>query len=270
MLFDIRDQQKARDTLLRITGVPFDVWERETNHRNERFKYDDDFVDYVIQRHGCYNVRYEDLEFVFSHLTSSDNNCDSIKRHGIVDLREAYETTDSEIRQFLDKHRVYIDTDLAILSYKSREYSISYGRHSLLDSEEEQLCKKIGYRLYRDFCVCGFLSIDESRPYLTRIDQKPEFLMDIGNLIGKAIDQEWACTHHSYEVIAKVPSSNVVCESEQPTDKGKLLCYLCFAFNNAIENISQNVLLCKDGISIPPQDIVEVMPFTGWDEEDSE
>ena len=79
MLFDIRDQQKARDTLLRITGVPFDVWERETNHRNERFKYDDDFVDYVIQRHGCYNVRYEDLEFVFSHLTSSDNNCDSMK-----------------------------------------------------------------------------------------------------------------------------------------------------------------------------------------------
>lgn len=183
---------------------------------------------------------------------------------GSLSLYDASVLEHSELKEFLVGHGIEIDPELAVLRYRGREYSISAERWSLLDSEEVQNCNRIGYRLYSDYCVCGFLSIDPKRPYLTRVDEKPEILIDIGNLIRKAIDQEWALTHQSYEIVAKVEGRKIRCDSEQPTDKGKLLCYLTYAFFNAFGDQDERLLLCQDGVKIPPDDILEIKPFLLW------
>ncbi len=264
MRFDIRNQQLAQETLYRITSVPYPKWKEETDSNYNRFEYVEDFLENVIEKHGRINCSYDQLEFVFSHLTSSANECKSIRECGLQDLSDVCAFEHSELIEFLLCYGIEISPESALLRYGGREYDISVGRFSPLDSEEVQKCKRIGYRLYSDYCVCGFLSIDPNRPYLTRVDKQPEILIDIGDLIGKALDQKWAFTHQSYEVVAKVDSIKVRCDSEQPTDKGKLLCYLSYAFWNALGDQDERLLLCQDGITIPCEDILEIRPFSLW------
>lgn len=122
-------------------------------------------------------------------------------------------------------------------------------------TDEEQALSRIGYRFFKDQCVCGFLSLG-SMAYLTHVEEKPEILIDIGNFIGMDIAGEWTYTHESFAVTAKVRAQDIVREGDD-------LFYTCLAYWNSFD-VSQNVLLCKDGVQIPPEEILNIEPFTGW------
>ena len=62
--------------------------------------YTDDLVEDVINTYGQIPKNYSD--FVYFHVTTSANDCASIKKYGILDLKQAYLCKEAEIRIFLD------------------------------------------------------------------------------------------------------------------------------------------------------------------------
>ena len=75
-------------------------------------------VEDVIKTYGQLPKNYLDFDFIYFHVTTSANNCASIKKYGILDLKQAYLCKESEIRIFLDQHGVLLEPVQNLLKMK--------------------------------------------------------------------------------------------------------------------------------------------------------
>jgi len=263
MIYDIRTTENAQRTLTNLTGVPISVWERYLDRKLE-YKYIEDLLADVIHTHGYLPRSYKDFEFVYFHITTSANGCASFRKHGILDLKQAYLCQDSELREFLEKHDIYIDLDEKILTHCGKVFDITFKSWPIQGTKAYN-CWSIGRKFYYDYTTCGFLSVWERNPYGGQVHRRPEILMNIDNLLGLKLSQEWMSTHDSYEIVAKVSGENVVyCGNDNQSDKIKVLNYLRKAYDNAFYESSENILLLENHIQIQPSDILEIKPMEHW------
>lgn len=182
-----------------------------------------------------------------------------------MDLRNAYLCKDSELRSFLDTHRIYINIDAETLTYKNSIFNISYFPYAPRFDTEERDCWSIGRKFYFDFTTCGFLSVWERSPYGGQVHRRPEILMDIDNLLNLNLSNEWATTHVPYEVVAKVSGDKIVYDGyDEQSEREKVIYYLTKAYQTAFGDTSEDVLLLKNNIQIPADDIIEIKPLTHW------
>ena len=266
MLFDIHTERAAQQTLLRITGIPVGVWEE--NIRRERdYELQDYFVEAMIEEYGTRQLpkSYVDWEFVYFHVTTSADGCASIRRNGILDLKRAYECGDSELRRFLDSHGVTIDIKKAILIYCGNEYNIYFGKCPWNHESIEYKCWSVGRKFYNDYTTCGFLSAWDRSPYGGQVHRRPEILWDLDELLETRLSDEWERTHSAYEVVAKVSGKNICYPyDDDASEAEKVMAYVVMAYNEALNGSSENILLLKNGVQIPPSDILEVNPLSIW------
>lgn len=219
----------------------------------------------MASTYGVIPNTYEKFEFIYFHVTTSANRCRSIQKHGIMDLRNAYLCKDSELRSFLDTHRIYINIDAETLTYKNSIFNISYFPYAPRFDTEERDCWSIGRKFYFDFTTCGFLSVWERSPYGGQVHRRPEILMDIDNLLNLNLSNEWATTHVPYEVVAKVSGDKIVYDGyDEQSEREKVIYYLTKAYQTAFGDTSEDVLLLKNNIQIPADDIIEIKPLTHW------
>ena len=234
-----------------MTGVTSRIWLSEP----EQYDDTDEHIASIVRRYKGHLVSFSELEFVFFHLTSSNNECLSIRNNGIKDLWNVYNTADSELRLFLQERGIELLPEYSKLIWNEEYYDIGYYGSSLLWTKKEKLANQIGYRFEKDYCVCGFLSLGPSA-YATHVENNPEILLSISDLIGRDIASEWKHINKSYEVTAKVSADKIV-------PAGEALCYATYAYWNMFD-IDQRVLLCKNGVSIPAEDIISIEPFQWW------
>lgn len=139
LIYDIRTSENALSTLVNFTGVVPPIWEKYIQLRSN-YRYDEDLVEDVISKHGHFPTNYETWMFVYFHITTSANKCQSFKTHGIFDLKKSYLCPDSELRQFLDDKGVVIDIDAHSLNYRGQAY--------------DNIIRKIPFRFrYKGSCV---------------------------------------------------------------------------------------------------------------------
>ena len=197
-------------------------------------------------------------------MTTSANQCVSYSQYGFMDLKSAYLSKDSELRLFLDKHDIHIDLEAQILTYNGQYYDISYGPRPRGDKDAVN-CWSVGRKFFYDYTICGFLSVWESAPYGGQVHRRPEILDDIDNLLHLRLSREWERTHIPYEITAKVSGQHIVYDGDDSySEKDKVIDYLTKAYLTAFGEPSEKVLLLKNGIHIPPSDILDIRPLSHW------
>lgn len=160
----------------------------------------------------------------------------------------------------LDAHDIKIDIENRTLCYKAQIYDISYSECPSDERSEAYACWGIGYRFYGDFTTCGFLSTDVKFAYGGNVHFRPEILVDIDELLGTKLSDEWRISHKPYEVVAAIKGMDIRYDSE----RGKNLYYLTRAYENAFELLSQEIILLKNGVQIPPDRIIDIRPLHCW------
>lgn len=269
MIYDVRTKQAASQTFMDLTGITKrDMLENLSrlysyNSRNV-------FIQELIEEYGHIMIRdYTDLTICFSHIATYSDNGDSVKKYGLLDLPSAYRLKDSDLRRFLDAHNIFIDLEDAKLSYvnpmgKSYTYDISYDGKRSLDSAEAI----IGYKFYRDFCLCGWFIIPESLNNYSCIDCCPEIICNIDTLIFgkyKRISIEWTNSHIVYVVNAKINGKDIIYPGNENDDpKDRVMFFISKAFDVMIDGESsetQDCLLTQDGVIIPPKNIISIEKF---------
>lgn len=261
--YDIRNSSVALTTLEQITGVAESVWDENLIHERE-FQYIEDYVEAIVDKHGSFPISYKEFEFVYFHVTTSSNRCESIYQNGILDLRRSYECEESEIRRFLDEQGVFFDIENRKLIYRNEEFDITYGKCPYSGSREYK-CWSIGRKLYYDYTTCGFLSVCERSPYGGQVHLRPEILWDIDNLLHLNLEEKWIQSHKAYEVVATVSGENIVYQGDDDqSDREKVINYITKAYMAAYYNTSEEVLLMKNGVMIPPESILEIRPLSHW------
>ena len=90
--------------------------------------------------------------------------------------------------------------------------------------------------------------------------------MNIDNLLNTKLSQQWAKTHKLYEIIARVSGENIVFDGyDETSEKEKVIRYLTLAYYIAFGEPSEEVLLLKNHIQVPPSDILEITPMQCWE-----
>ena len=94
---------------------------------------------------------------------------------------------------------------------------------------------------------------------------RPEILWDIDNLLRLDLSGDWEQSHCPYEITAHVKGSDIVFDGdEDQSDKDKVLMYLTMAYDTAFGEPFEHVLLMKNGVQIPPTNIIEIKPLSCW------
>lgn len=262
LIYNITDKECSLQTLENLTGFKKECWEHYTFEAKVMEKDIDKAIDDIIERFNL-NIDFkpEDMICVLQQITTSANGCENIKEHGLTDLVTTYSDLKSELRGFLEEQQVYIDLENKQLFYQdecvgSIRYS-DYNYSSDFHSKKHYLWS-VGRKFYYDFCVCGFYSFDHEHPYGGNVHERPEIIFNISQLIKKRIDNIWRDTHKCYVVTFKVPFNSV--HNDFEGDIQKTLLY--FAFKNAMyDEMGENIVLVKNGIQIPPEDIVSIERF---------
>lgn len=263
-VYDIRTSENALSTLVNLTGVVPPIWEKNLPRQNE-YRYDDDLVRDIILEHGYFPENYENWIFIYFHVTTSANQCNSFKKHGILDLIHSYQCDDSELRGFLNAHGIIIDIGNHSLGYREKIYDISFGECPSRADEKAYACWSIGRKFYYDYTTCGFLSVWESSPYGGYVHCRPEILADIDNLLNLTLSQEWQISHKPYEIVASTRGIDIVYDGDDScTDREKVLNYLTRAYTTAFGAPSEEIVLLKNGVQIPPDRIIDIAPLTFW------
>ncbi len=102
MYFDIRDENKAVQTLANLTGVDSQFWIAEKIKNQDRGDYTDEYEDIerVIMDNNGHFPELKDIEIIITHITTSNDNCSAIKENGLLNLKETYKTEGSDLRKF--------------------------------------------------------------------------------------------------------------------------------------------------------------------------
>ena len=89
--------------------------------------------------------------------------------------------------------------------------------------------------------------------------------MDIDNLLGLNLSVEWQSMCKPFEVVAKVSGENIIYPyDEGDSEEDKVLYYLAKAFENYFGEPHEEIVLLKNNIQIPPQDVLEIKPLVCW------
>lgn len=266
--YDIRTSKHAQKTLSSLTSIPITVW-KQYLYKERQFDYPEDFVEDMIERYGKIPSSYKDFEFIYFHVTTSANDCVSIRKHGILDLKQSYLCSDSELKTFLEKHNIQINLDKKELIYyerKEQKYDITFEENKKQKNMALE-CRRVGRKLYYDYVTCGFLSADARNPYGGNVHLRPEILKNIDDLLMTDLSYEWQSTHDPYVVVAEVSGEKILYDGDvNQCDHDMVIHYLMKAYHTAFNMPSEEVLILQNNIQIPHSDIIEIKPIKLWDE----
>ena len=130
---------------------------------------------------------------------------------------------------------------------------------------KEFCCWPVGRKFYYDFSICGFLSIWDISPYGGLVHARPEVLMNLDKLLNLSLSREWANTHTPYQVTAKAPGDMIIYYGDDGrNDTEKVIYYLTKAYDTAFGAPREEILLIKNDLQIPPQNIIDISTFVHW------
>lgn len=258
MIYDIRNSELAIETLINLTNVPKDVW---INSFRDVKKTDYvQIVEWLINEYRIKELNCDDIDFIFSHITTSNNACESIKKYGLLDLRESYLLKDSELRKMLDSNGIEIDIENKLLKYKNNTFDINFEIDCPSSDIVERLAWKIGYKFYFDYNICGFLTLENSA-YSGNIHKRPEILLNIDQLLDLQLSKKWASETIAYEVVTKVRGDLI---DDEGSNNSRWISYLCKAYDISFCGQTENIILLKRGVKIPKENVLEIKKFSKW------
>ena len=267
MLFDIRNEKKAAESLERLTGVNSKIWLDERVRNFNRIDYTDidKDIERIIEDNNGFFPRLNDIQLVVTHITTSSNGCASIKTNGLVDLKESYNLPTSDLRLFLEDNGIEIRLEEHSLRFKGKEYDISFGKCPRNYEVEEAASWAVGRKFYYDFTVCGSLSINSRDIYLGMVHLRPEILLEIDNLLKTRLQDKWLLTHESYEIVFVVPEYQCVYNGWEENDEyERVMYYLTEAYECICLGPKTTEILCQNNIFISPDQILECNKFEKW------
>ena len=199
MDFDLRTPDSAYAFVLSILGMSgeqfIDEYLLECNQDYEKF--------WIKHSNRLKHFDASRIRIWAFHITGSLDRCNSIKKIGLRNLRYAL-TTNSSMSRMFQKYGLEFDIPNKTMYFRGTPYDVDYDKYrnrSNLYGEDRYL-KSIASRLYRDYCVNGFMCCDSPRDYGFDVCIRPEFIVDLLNMFPELcdLDLEWRQKSISYKV----------------------------------------------------------------------
>lgn len=175
-VYDITNVENALHTLTNLFNLSFkEVDEFMRLHQNV------DVEAFLKEFHinlDCFEL--EDLQIVGIHTTTNNDQCESIKKTGLINLKRAL-SLNSSLNNFLHEHDIYINIYTKTLTYKQQSYN-------LVDCGNS----KLHYKIFGDYALDCFLVMQKNRKFDAKLKARPKVLSEIEKYLHiENLHQEW-------------------------------------------------------------------------------
>ena len=169
IVFDITNKKKALETLSQLLHK--DTSQIENYIQSHFTDYD---AHAFLQVMNCdpSTIQVDDIELVAMHLTSNDDDCQGLKKDGLLNLYKILSTSNN-LSDFLSEHHIYFDLEKDQLSYDGKVYSL-----------KEERFKDIYDKIYNKNVIYGFLRVGDFGYYSAKMQIRPEIITMLANLFG--------------------------------------------------------------------------------------
>ena len=195
---------------------------------------------------------------VIQHLTTAFDECESIKKYGIVNTKKVLEW-DTSLNRFLKENNIYFDftNDNVKLFFKSKE--IKLVKH---DSFNRNLTL---HKLTTDFRINGFLKVESILKY-SYIQKCPEIINAISEITDSTLIYKWFKITKPYLVFCKIPLNSISSyitfyDSELELDdieKSQKLLDIALQYLES-ENTREEIIYLNNEYEIQKEDIIETI-----------
>lgn len=209
MIYDITTLESLLKSMSEYLQIPANkIVKYILNKKDEYFL--DDFLDvFGIDDNKLLN---NDLVLTLFHVTTNNDNCLSIKKHGLVNLQKSI-MLDTPLSKYLKSHGIIFDVDMKVIHYKDVSYNMNKDYRGIKNtgSSQQQALEHVSFKLYEDYQINSFLYSDNVLEYGGYINTRPEFIYNISKLLGD-MDIEYGWRRNSenkcYVVKFMTPISN--------------------------------------------------------------
>jgi len=125
-------------------------------------------------------VLEKDIFLTSLHVTTSEDCLASIKKWGIVNLQDAI-TLDTSLKKHLLSYGLLFSIEEKALFYKGKKIDISQEYTANLENPIQWII----YKLFIDYSITSFFSVEDATEYLGKVHERPEFLKNVFELIDE-------------------------------------------------------------------------------------
>jgi len=118
-------------------------------------------------------------------VTTNDDNCESIKKYGLLGTQEAI-NKDTCLAKFLKNKEIEIDFNKETIAYKGEVYNKTQGQQN----KHLRLCFTKLFSTYH-YPINGFIYSDNPIHYGDRIYEKPEIVGNLSDTFCREIEKDW-------------------------------------------------------------------------------
>lgn len=193
---------------------------------------------------------------IIQHLTTAFDECESIKKYGLVNTKKVLEW-DTSLNRFLKENDIYFDfaNDNVKLFFKNKEVKLvkhdSFNRNLTL------------HKLTKDFQIDGFLKVEKILDY-SFIKYYPEILNEISEITDSSLIYKWLEITKPYVLFCKVNLNSISSyytfnDSElEEIEKSQKLLDIALKYLSG-ENTREWYMFLNNEYEISKEDIVETI-----------
>lgn len=195
-IYDLTSYEKARDSLSKLVGInKIDI--EVFLHKNAN-DYDCLYKRFI----ELFNIDVESLDISKLYLkimqvTTNGDNCQSIKRYGLLNTQDAIKE-DTYLGNFLISKGIEVDFDNEIIKYNGRKYC----RTSKINHKIDLCCTKLFSKCH--YPINAFIYSDNPLNYGGGVKERPELISNFADVFGDCIEKEWINSTKCFLIIAKV------------------------------------------------------------------
>lgn len=142
------------------------------------------------------------------HLTTVNDQLDSIKKFGLVNLQQAV-TLETPLKHYLLKEGVSIDVERKVIEYNGHIIDINREYNATLDDLDWVI-----YKLFKDYAITSFFTTKNVTEYPGEVHKRPEFLKNLSKLLDAPhLNNNWRDMHDCYVLKFQAHLSNFDCMS---------------------------------------------------------
>ncbi|WP_315074795.1 hypothetical protein [uncultured Clostridium sp.] len=183
IFYDLTSYESALNSLsIIIKVIPVKLEMFLFRYRNNN----DDLYNNLIENFkiNINDIDISDLYLKVLQVTTNGDNCESIRRYGLLNTQEAIQS-DTFLSRYLNRKGITIDFINKTIRYKNNLYHISEDNNRHIKLCFIKLFSKCHYP------INGFIYSDNPMNYGDQIDKKPEIIGNLADAFGRDIEKEW-------------------------------------------------------------------------------
>lgn len=185
------------------------------------------------------------------HVTTNSDSCESIRKHGLLDLQQSL-IKDTHLSRFFKDNGIEIRPDHAELIHNGETYKLNPHTRGGILSEH------VSFKLYQDHPVWGFVSNNDVLNYGGNVKRRPEFIENVAKFINnlELVDQ-WEKLTTTYILKYSLPFDRYqLLTPSYCDDLGDLIVQTMYDYIQG-GGTRDVISLLREGDQVHPHEIIE-------------